>query len=101
MPGHVLHLPEIVMLQPVGDHATADLFSIPNFRMVPVDIPEHVKQGAAKIFTAADTKEHPLTDQLPVNMIRFSCRSFLSGPFQYPGPYPFQVSIYFKDLMRL
>jgi hypothetical protein len=26
MPGHVLHLTEIILPEPVGDHAAADLF---------------------------------------------------------------------------
>ncbi len=101
MPGHILHLPQVVVLQPVGDHTAADLFGVPDLRIFPVDIPEHVQQGAAKIFTAIYTTEHPLTDQLLVNVIRLPGRSLLSGPFQYPRPYPFQAGIYFQDLMRL
>jgi hypothetical protein len=33
------------MFQPVGNHAAADLFGVPDLRMVMVDIPEYVEQG--------------------------------------------------------
>jgi hypothetical protein len=81
MPGHVLNLPQIVVLQPVSDNTGPDLFGTVDPRMALPDGPEHMQQTVLDVFTAVETDKKMALKPCSVYRVRPSCRSWIA----YPG----------------
>lgn len=59
MPGHVLHLPQVVLLQPKGDDTVADLVRINDFGIEPLQLHDHVPHAVTDISGAGIDRHRP------------------------------------------
>jgi hypothetical protein len=70
--GHVLHLPKVVVFQPVGDHTGPDLFGVMDLRTDLSDLPEHVMKAVFNVITAIDADKQPFLQLLRIDPLGFS-----------------------------